>query len=261
MDEPERDSDPPWVIAHRGASADCPENTLAAFDEALRQGCDGIELDLQLSRDGVAVVYHDKTLGRAGHGRERVAQVDFDELAQLDVGAWLDVRFRGQHIPSLDEILERYGERTRLLLEIKTREGNAGRERHHQLARTVARTVQRSRLERSSMVLSFDTEILEVCADEAPGVRRVQNLKPPPLPPATLGERSPSLWALSVDVRTLTSKFAAAARRDGVPLLTFTCNTERHVASALAAGAIGVISDRPGWLAEYLRRRALSDGA
>ncbi len=261
MGESEREDRPTWVIAHRGASTDCPENTLAAFDEALRQGSDGIELDLQLSRDGAPVVYHDKTLGLAGHGRERVAQVDFADLTKLDVGGWLDARFRGQHIPSLDEVLERYGERTRLVLEIKTREGRAGRKRHHQLARTVARMVQRKGLESNAMVLCFDTEILEVCADEAPGVRRVQNLKPPPVPTRTLRDRTCSLWALSVDVRTLTSTFAAAARRDGVRLLAFTCNTQRRVESALAAGAIGVMSDRPGWLAVYLRRRALSDGA
>ncbi len=261
MGQSERQGGPTWVIAHRGASTDCPENTLAAFDEALRQGCDGIELDLQLSRDGVPVVYHDKTLGLAGHGHERVGQVDFAELAKLDVGSWLDERFRGQHIPSLDEVLERYGKRTRLLLEIKTREGRAGRERHHRLARTVARMVQQKGLESNVMLFSFDTAVLEACADEAPGIRRVQNLKPPPVPILNLRDRICSLWALSVDVRTLTPTFAAAARRDGVPLLVFTCNTERRVESALAAGAIGVMSNRPGWLAEYLRRRALSDGA
>ncbi len=261
MGESEREGGPTWVIAHRGASRDCPENTLAAFDEALRQGCDGIELDLQLSRDGVPVVYHDKTLGLAGQGHERAGQVDFAELAKLDVGAWLDGRFRGQHIPSLEEVLERYGDRTRLLLELKTREGRAGRQRHHELARTVARMVQQKGLESQAMLLSFDTTLLEVCADEAPGIRRVQNLKPPPVPTGTLRDHSGSLWALSVDVRTLTSTFAAAATRDGMPLLVFTCNTERHVDSALAAGAIGVMSDRPGWLAEHLQRRALSDGA
>jgi len=145
-----------------------------------------------------------------------------------------------------------------LLLEIKTREGRAGRERHHQLARTVAGMVQRKGLEDNVMVLCFDTEILEVSADEAPGVRRVQNLKPPPVPTRTLrGGGSP--WALSVDVRTLTPLFASTARGDGLPLFAFTCNTERRVKSALAADAIGVMSDRPGWLAEYLRPEAPSD--
>jgi len=243
---------PTWVIAHRGASADCPENTLAAFDEALHQGCDGIELDLQLSRDGLPVVYHDRTLGPADPGKRRVGQVDFTELAQLDVG--------GQHIPSLDEVLERYGQRTRLLLEIKTREGRAGGERHRQLARTAVRMVLQRGLEENVMMLCFDREILAVCAAEAPGIRRVQNLKPPPLLTRGLRERAASLWALSVDLRTLTSRFAAAARRDGVTLLAFTCNTEKSLASALAAGAVGVMTDRPAWLAEQLRRRAPSDG-
>ena len=110
-----------WVIAHRGASRDCPQNTLAAFDEALRQGADGIELDVQLSRDGIPVVYHDRTLTRAGGGRRRVAQLDFAELRQLDPGNRVDRRFRGQHLCSLEEVLQRYGRCTRLLVEIKIR--------------------------------------------------------------------------------------------------------------------------------------------
>ena len=84
------DDDRIQAIAHRGASRDCPENTLAAFDEALRQGCDGIEMDLQLSRDGVPVIYHDRTLTRAGGGRHRVVSRDLAELRTLDVGARFD---------------------------------------------------------------------------------------------------------------------------------------------------------------------------
>ena len=133
MSNPGEKESSTWVIAHRGASQDCPENTTAAFDEALHQGCDGIELDLQLSRDGIPVVYHDKTLEKAGGGRKRVDQLELHDLERLDAGSWLDKKFRGQHIPILEEVLERYGRRTRLLLEIKTREGAAGRARHIQL--------------------------------------------------------------------------------------------------------------------------------
>ena len=82
----------PWIIAHRGASRDCPENTLAAFDEALRQGADGIELDVQFTQDEVPVVFHDKTLTRAGGGRRRVAGLSFRELRELDAAA----RFEGR---------------------------------------------------------------------------------------------------------------------------------------------------------------------
>ena len=70
-----------------------------------------------------------------------------------------------------------------------------------------------------------------------------------------LKTRLDSLFALSVDVRTLTPSFAAAVRRAGRPIFVFTCNTPRRVERALEAGATGVMSDRPGWLAGYLRRR------
>ena len=109
---------PAWVIAHRGASKEFPENTLIAFDEALGRGADGIECDLQLSRDGVPVIYHDRTLTRAGGGRKRVSRLDLAQLERLDPGARVDARFRGQHIPTLERLLDRYADKTRLLLEI-----------------------------------------------------------------------------------------------------------------------------------------------
>ena len=81
------------------------------------------------------------------------------------------------------------------------------------------------------------------------------NLKPPPLLERGLKQALADLFALSVDVRTLTPGFAAAVRLAGGSLLAFTCNTARRVAQALDAGAIGVISDRPGWLAREMQRR------
>jgi glycerophosphoryl diester phosphodiesterase len=245
-----------WVIAHRGASREYPENTRAAFDAALRQRCDAIELDLQLSRDGVPVIYHDKTLARAGGGRRRVAQLDLAELRRLDAGSRCGPAFRGQRIPTLEETLKRYGNRTRLLLEIKTREGRNGTNRHHLLARSASELVRRMAVEHNVMLLCFDHAVLEASASVAPGLRRVLNVKPRPYLDAALKRRLGSLWALSADVRTLTPRFAAAVRRAGRPLLVFTCNTSRSVGAALRAGAIGIMSDRPDWL-----RRLLYDEA
>ena len=137
----------PAIVAHRGASNDFPENTLAAFEEALRRGADAIELDVQLSRDGVPVVYHDRTLTRAGGGRRRVSSLDWSELRELDPGLRFDRRFRGQTLPSLEQVLHRFAKRTRLLIEIKAREGLRGAARHVELARSCARLVRHRRLE------------------------------------------------------------------------------------------------------------------
>jgi len=244
-----------WVIAHRGASRDCPGNSLAAFDEALRQGADGIELDVQLSRDGIPVVYHDRTLTRAGGGRRGVARLDFAELGRLDPGSRVDRKFRGQHICSLERILRRYGRRTRLLVEIKTREGRSGAERHVLLARTVAELVEKMQLRRKVYLLSFDTDVLRAIAESAPHVRRVLNLTPPRRISRRLREFLPMLSAVSADVRTLTPSFGTAVRAAGLPLFCYTCNTAERVGRALRAGVHAVMSDRPAWLVQQLERR------
>jgi len=242
-----------WVIAHRGASRDCPENTFAAFDTALAHGCDGLELDVQLSLDGVPIVYHDKTLARAGGGRRRVHRSTLDELRRLDPGARHGSRFAGQRIPTLDEVLGRYSGRTRLLIEIKTREGHAGRLRHDELARKTALAV-RDRAPRDEVfLLSFDVGVLDACADAAPDVPRVLNLRPGPVLDTALRLRLYSLAGLSADVRSLTENFGTAVLHAGGLLFAYTCNTSRTARRAAEAGATGIVSDRPDWLGVWLR--------
>jgi len=243
----------PWIIAHRGASKDRPENTLAAFDEALRLGADGIELDVQFSRDEIPVVYHDRTLARAGGGPRRVAGLTFRELRRLDAAARFEGAVSRNRIPSLEEVLARYGLRTRLLVEIKTREGDAGCERHIRLAQATATLVRKMRLEKRVLLLSFAPEILDACAERAPRIGRVLNLRPPRTLTPALSRQLRSLFAFCADVRSLTPGFAAAVRRAKRSLLTYTCNTKMTVERSLDAGVIGVISDRPDWLAETVR--------
>jgi len=239
------------TIAHRGASRDRPENTISAFDEALKQGADAIELDLQLSRDGVPVVYHDRTLARAGGGRRRVARLDLRQLRQLDAGSKFAAEFRGQTIPTLAEVLERYGGRTMLLLEIKAREKDP--ERLRELVRASVGLIRGYEVAERVQLLSFDHELLTEAADLAPGVGRVLNVRPAPELDDALRARLPGLAALSADVRSLTLQYAAAVRGAECPLLVYTCNSARRVRLALKAGAVGIMSDRPGWLARGLR--------
>ena len=108
-----------FVWAHRGASGVAPENTLAAFQEALSQGAGGIELDLHLSADGVPVVIHDETVDRTTNGKGAVGQMTSARLRRLDAGSWFDSRFGGEKIPLLSEVLDWAGDRIRLNLEIK----------------------------------------------------------------------------------------------------------------------------------------------
>ena len=96
----------PLVIAHRGASGSAPENTLAAFRRAEQMGAAMIELDVQLSRDGEAVVIHDWTLERTTDGHGAVRDRTLAELRALDAGSWFGPAFRGEHVPTLREVLD-----------------------------------------------------------------------------------------------------------------------------------------------------------
>jgi glycerophosphoryl diester phosphodiesterase len=109
----------PILFAHRGASIHAPENTIPAFELALQQGADGVELDAMLSADGQVVVIHDSTLDRTTDGHGRVTDMSFAALRELDAGAWRSENFRGTKIPSLNEVFEAIGKQSVINVELK----------------------------------------------------------------------------------------------------------------------------------------------
>ena len=110
----------PLILAHRGASRRAPENTMAAFRLAAQLGADGIELDVQLSKDGEAVVMHNSTVDRTSDGHGRVRDLLLAELRVLDAGGWFAPEFTGERIPTLAEVLHELGPRLVLNIELKT---------------------------------------------------------------------------------------------------------------------------------------------
>lgn len=107
------------LIAHRGASADAPENTLAAFELAWRQDADGIEGDFRLTRDGEIVCMHDASTERTAGRAMMVADATLAELRQLDAGAWRGEQWRGLRIPTLGEVLSTVPAGKQVFIEIK----------------------------------------------------------------------------------------------------------------------------------------------
>ena len=95
----------PTVIAHRGASAYAPENTLAAFVQAYQRGASWVEFDVKLSADGVLIVLHDDDLARTTNGSGLAVEHCFEDLCALDAGSWFSKAFAGEHIPSLEDVL------------------------------------------------------------------------------------------------------------------------------------------------------------
>ncbi len=108
-----------FIYAHRGASAEAPENTLSAFRRALEAGADGIELDIHLSRDGVPFVIHDDTLERTTDGSGTVAEATSKVLRTLDAGSWFAPGFAGEPLPTLEAVLHLLAGRLRVNVELK----------------------------------------------------------------------------------------------------------------------------------------------
>lgn len=109
----------PLIIAHRGASANAPENTLAAFNLALEQSADGIELDVMLSQDKELVVIHDDTVDRTTSGTGQVRQLALAELRKLDAGMKFDPAFSSEKIPLLSEVYEQFRRKFLINVELK----------------------------------------------------------------------------------------------------------------------------------------------
>ncbi len=109
-------------VAHRGASGYAPENTIAAFDKAVEMKADYIEIDVQRSKDGELVIIHDTTVDRTTDGTGKVGNLTFEQIRSLDAGSWKGEQFKGEKIPTFDEILDRYHGKTGILIELKAPE-------------------------------------------------------------------------------------------------------------------------------------------
>ncbi|MFE2230276.1 glycerophosphodiester phosphodiesterase [Streptomyces kronopolitis] len=168
------------VIAHRGASRDAPENTLAAVDAAHRRGLIWVENDVQRSRDGRLVVLHDATLERTtdaakvfpGRAPWRVGDFTAAEIARLDAGSWFGGRFAGERVPTLAAYLrrlERNGQR--LLLEIKAPEKYPGIEAQVLRELRTAGWLDRAHVRGRLVVQSFSVRCVRTVHERAPQVR------------------------------------------------------------------------------------------
>ena len=138
-------------FAHRGASAAAPENTLAAFELAVYLGADGIELDLQLSRDGEVAICHDFNVDKTTNASGRVSDFTLSDLKQMDAGSWFSEEFSGETIPTLDETIERVGSRLLFNVELKT-----GAIRANGLEEKVGDIIQRRDFHSRVIVSSFN---------------------------------------------------------------------------------------------------------
>lgn len=154
------------IVAHRGWSGAAPENTMAAFELALKEpAIDYIELDVHLSADGVPVVIHDHTLNRTTSGQGPVREASHAELARLDAGSWYAPEFAGERIPTLAEVLELCKGRMRLAVELKTMgELNRG------LEEKVVSLIQQYGMQDEVVLSSFDHDSMKLAHELDPSI-------------------------------------------------------------------------------------------
>lgn len=224
---------------------------MAAFRAALDSPADAMELDLQLSRDGTPMVFHDRTLERVGHGAGRLLNLNRADLQGLDAGSWLDDRFAGERIPTLREVLSTIGTLP-LLLECKIFDDDIESGVMRQLVRAVMAAVREAHAVDRVMILSFSSEALHETRRRCPDVRTVLNLRAPPTARDDLLALIRDVDAVDVDVEQCSQSAVAPIHAVGKPLLTYTCNTVDDVSAALALGVQGIITDCPAFVRSTL---------
>ena len=143
------------VMAHRGDSGNAPENTLAAFQQAIEMGADWIELDVRLTQDGTLVVMHDHTVDRTTSGRGAVADMTYAEIRALDAGSWFGAAFTGERVPSLQDALGLNAQHTRWNIEIKAPSGTTWNP-----AQKVLEQVYHAGIAHRCLISSFDESVL-----------------------------------------------------------------------------------------------------
>ena len=242
-------SDELKLIAHRGLSARCPENTLPAFEAALDASPDLIELDVTLSADGHPVVIHDETLDRTTDGGGPVSARTLVELRALDAGGWFDPAFAGARIPRLEEVLELADGRAPINVELKAEAGVP-------LVAPVIAAIEDRRAGADVILSCFDPALLRAARDAAPALARsslYSRRHHAGLPVAELLEEVDSVQ-LSPSRREVSAGMVAAARAAGRPVAVYTVNDAREARRLREIGVHAVFTDDVAAL-----RRGLAD--
>jgi len=253
----------PRLFAHRGASGEAPENTLAAFRRAAEVGVSYAELDVHATRDGHIVVIHDETVERTTNGKGKVQDYTFAELQHLDAGYWFSADSRqfpfragGIRIPTLAEVLREFP-RVKFTVEIKQAESpiedrviavvrDCGRAQEVILASEHDPVLARARALAPDIATSFATgEVVDF-------IQRVSTGQLVEYHPAGLALQIPPQFH---GVPLVTAETVAAAHASGLEIHVWTINEPQEMERLLDLGVDGIISDFPGRLREVAQRR------
>lgn len=228
----------PLVIAHRGASAELPDNSLAACAMAAEQGADGIEIDVQFSADGQLVIYHDFTLEHFNGSKQKISDLTLAELKELDLGD-------EQTIPTLDELFEMMGSRYLYNIELKDFSW-----RDKGLETAVADRVESFGLENLLLISSFSPW----------SVRRAQRIFRRSIPVALLraqGIYKYGYWLASGEAdhphySLVNEAYMAWARKRNYRVHVWTVDDPDEASRLVQLGVHGIITNKPQFIRQHL---------
>ena len=240
--------EPAFIAGHRGDRASAPENTMPALQAAFASRLEFVEIDVQLTADGVPVLMHDETVDRTTDGSGAVSELTLEQVRALDAGSWYAPEFAGTRVPLFDEFLDAVaGNRQKALVELKgfwTPEG----------LRTVLDAIYLRGVQNRIVFASFNLTTIAHLADTAPAIPRVIIKRDLPSDPVSLARYYGAIAVITTPTSLENDPHAVTRMHDaGLGVLVYTLNSEKRWSEALAYGVDGIITDKPskldGWIA------------
>lgn len=260
---PDLDPEQLFNVAHRGASGEAPELTMAAFEQAVEQGADYIEIDLQMTQDGVIVLMHDETVDRTTDGTGFVHDLTLREIKKLDAGSWFNrnnpekarAEYVGLEVPTLEEAIEEYSDEIRFYIEIK--EPNEFPTLEEELVRLLEEheLIGEDVPPGNVLVQSFgDESLFEIHAlnPDIPLIQLVPYSEIPLLTHFRLNSISEYAVGIGLSYTQLDEGLASRVRKHDLLLHPYTINQPQHMEKMIEWGATGIITNYPGVLQEVI---------
>lgn len=229
------------IYAHRGCSGEYPENTMAAFEAACRANADGIELDVQLSKDGEVVVIHDERIDRTTNGIGYVKDLNYKQLKLYDAGSWYDRRYSKQCIPLLSEVLQMLEKRRSIILNIELKNNVID---YEGLELKVIEQLDKAGLRNHAILSTFNSESLKRLRELDSGVNTALLFEGVPSN-VIMNARNTRVNAVHCEAAFAISAAGKRMIEAGYPLRVFTVNEKETFGKLEAAGVSAVISDFP----------------
>ena len=239
------------IVAHRGSSAITPENTIAAFKQAITDGADAIELDIHLTKDDEVVVIHDSRLNRTTNGKGLVSDYDIAELKSLDAGSRYHQKFADEKIPTLADVFSVIRNKIGINIEIKT---EPARKQNLLIVDRCIELVESFRLIKNVLISSFHHPFIERVKEVDQRIATGFLYSP-----FRRKLKSPVKFTKSIGAEYLITGRSVISRRliddahnDGLLVGEYTVNTERGFKRALRFGIDALITNNPRKIRDLL---------